>query len=211
MTATIGRPRKFDPEQALRGAMLVFWEKGYLGASLKDLTQGMGINGPSLYATFGDKERLFLASVDHYIATHGQFPRAALDAPNLPDALQAFFDAVVANTTGEATPPGCLIACVLVGASAESEAIKEKLRACMAMTDAMLQHRLERAVENGEIPAAADVRELSRLANSLRHGLALRARAGEPRKALRIAARGAVDMLLATTRTSPGPVARRGG
>ncbi len=46
--------------------MEVFWKHGFEGASLNDLTEAMGINPPSLYAAFGDKEHLFLEAVERY-------------------------------------------------------------------------------------------------------------------------------------------------
>ena len=62
----IGRPRAFDKNEALTAAMKVFWIKGYDGASMKDLTNAMKINSPSLYSVFGDKHALYLASIDNY-------------------------------------------------------------------------------------------------------------------------------------------------
>src|SRR5579863_5602053 len=68
----MGRPREFSEATALDAAMRVFWEKGYEGASLDDLTQAMGINRSSLYASFGDKEELF----NRVIARYAQGPIA---------------------------------------------------------------------------------------------------------------------------------------
>ena len=64
-----GRPRSFDREAALNAAMEVFWTKGYEAASISDLTSAMGINPPSLYAAFGDKEKLFLATIEQYASS----------------------------------------------------------------------------------------------------------------------------------------------
>src|ERR1700674_5103645 len=66
-----GRPRSFDREAALERAMEVFWRQGFEGSSLHDLTEAMGINPPSLYAAFGDKEHLFLEAVERYQAKRG--------------------------------------------------------------------------------------------------------------------------------------------
>ena len=64
--ATRGRPREFEIEQALAAALQVFWDKGYEGASISDLTGAMGITRPSLYAAFGNKEELFKQALDLY-------------------------------------------------------------------------------------------------------------------------------------------------
>lgn len=64
-----GRKREFDENTALNAAMEIFWQKGYVGTSLSDLTKSMGINKPSLYSAFGNKESLFIKATQLYIDT----------------------------------------------------------------------------------------------------------------------------------------------
>src|ERR1043165_4153218 len=78
---TMGRPRAFDADKALEKAMDVFWRKGFEGASLADLTKAMGINPPSLYAAFGNKEELFRKAVDRYAAGPAAYLNKAIEAP----------------------------------------------------------------------------------------------------------------------------------
>ena len=61
-----GRVRQFDADEALDRALEVFWARGYEGATLPELTRAMGINRPSLYAAFGNKEQLFHKALDRY-------------------------------------------------------------------------------------------------------------------------------------------------
>ena len=88
----MGRPRAFDMDKALDQALHVFWAKGYEGTSIADLTEAMGINPPSLYAAFGNKEALFRQAMDRYEARrdrdHGRGVRRA-DRPRGHDPAAA--------------------------------------------------------------------------------------------------------------------------
>lgn len=64
----MGRRRQFDEREALGTALSVFWQKGYEGASIEDLTKATGVARPGLYAAFGNKERLFRKALDLYEA-----------------------------------------------------------------------------------------------------------------------------------------------
>ena len=61
--------------------MRVFWEQGYEGASLTDLTSAMGITRTSMYAAFGNKEELFLKALQRYTEGPASYAARALQAP----------------------------------------------------------------------------------------------------------------------------------
>src|ERR687895_845688 len=77
-----GRPREFDQDEALDTALEVFWRQGYEGTSLGELTVAMGINRPSLYAAFGNKEALFRKALDRYVDGPAAYTREALHEPS---------------------------------------------------------------------------------------------------------------------------------
>jgi AcrR family transcriptional regulator len=62
-----GRKKEFDEDTVLVSAMKVFWQKGYVGTSMSDLTEKMGIKKQSLYSAFGNKEQLFIKATDLYL------------------------------------------------------------------------------------------------------------------------------------------------
>src|SRR5216684_8683324 len=87
--AKMGRPRGFAEDAALEAAMRVFWEKGYEGATLADLTEAMGINRSSLYASFGDKEALFRMAMARYAEGPAAYMKKALQEPTVRSVVEA--------------------------------------------------------------------------------------------------------------------------
>jgi AcrR family transcriptional regulator len=104
-----GRPREFAVDKALDRALKVFWRKGYEGASLADLTQAMGINRPSLYAAFGNKEALFKKAINRYVEGPGVFVREALDQPAAKAVVEQMFRGTIELVTDSRNPHGCLM------------------------------------------------------------------------------------------------------
>ena len=103
-----GRPRSFDTSRALDRALDVFWRKGYEGASLSDLTKAMGINRPSLYAAFGDKENLFRRVLDHYAEGPASYSYAALAEPTSRAVVERLLYGTAEMLTAPRNPHGCL-------------------------------------------------------------------------------------------------------
>jgi len=104
----MGRPREFDTTAALDAAMRVFWEKGYEGATLTDLTDAMRINRSSMWAAFGNKEELFKKAFDRYVNTYQGFMREALAKPSVRQMIESCLRGTVDFLSTPGNPKGCL-------------------------------------------------------------------------------------------------------
>src|SRR5213595_1538691 len=106
--STVGRPRAFDVDEALDQALKVFWRKGYEGASLPDLTRAMGINRPSLYAAFGNKQALFRKAMARYAEGPASYLREALEAPTARAVFERLLEGGIKMVANPRQPRGCL-------------------------------------------------------------------------------------------------------
>src|ERR1700730_8554984 len=95
----LGRPRAFDADRALDRALTIFWRDGYEGASLPALTKAMGINRPSLYAAFGNKEALFRKAVARYDRGPAGYTYKALKKRTAREVVEALLKGIVTLLT----------------------------------------------------------------------------------------------------------------
>jgi AcrR family transcriptional regulator len=178
-----GRPRSFDRDAALERAMEVFWRLGFEGASLADLTQAMDINPPSLYAAFGDKERLFLEAVERYQAKrYAACPYR--DAPTAREAVERLLTYVAKEASKPGNPPGCLMLMAATTSSTSSAQLQAALAQKRADSRAQLKARLEQGLRDGELPRGTDTGALADLYAAVVAGISLQARDGASRKRL---------------------------
>jgi AcrR family transcriptional regulator len=174
-----GRPRAFDREVALRRAMEVFWEHGYEGSSMSDLTAAMGINSPSLYAAFGGKEDLFRAAVGLYGETEGGYTARALrEEPTARASIEAMLRDNAAAYTHADKPHGCMV--VLAGSTytTRSKTIRDFLVEKRRETTEDIRKRLDRGVVEGDLPADTDTTALAGFYTTVLYGLSIQARDG---------------------------------
>ena len=192
-----GRPRGYDPDDALARATAQFWRGGFAGTSLDELSAATGMNRPSLYGAFGDKRELYMATLDRYLALSLRAMDAALDpAEPLAAGLQAVYDRSLALYFSDPKSPlGCFLVGTAATEAARDTAVREKLGAALRALTGAFEARLRRARDDGELAARADPALLANLAAAALYAIALRARAGDSRTSLRKFAQGAVQQL----------------
>ena len=171
--------------------MTVFWRKGFEATSLADLTAAMGINPPSLYAAFGDKERLFLEAAQHY-----EESRFALCPYTEEPTARAAVERLLMHLAEELPSPehpGCLMVMTMAIGGCSQE-LKEALAQLRAEVRGRFRARIERGVREGDVPAGTDAGALTDFYGAVFSGMALLARGGATRKALRATALQALQL-----------------
>lgn len=200
----VGRKRAFDKEQALDKAMRLFWKNGYSGTSLSDLTTALGINRPSLYAAFGNKEQLFAAALDRYLEHYGGPLHKRLTEPAdalLRDRLRAYLLGVVDFVSGRRSPKGCLFvnsSCESAGAAVPQE-IAASLRDRGLADEQTLIKLFKVEQRDGRLAPDANPQDIADYLQSVMYGLSVLARRGKPRAELQAVVEFSVEALLAAS------------
>ena len=180
-----GRPREFDVEKALDRALKVFWRKGYEGASLSQLTRAMGINRPSLYAAFGNKEALFRKALDRYAEGPAAYVREALDEPTARAVAERLLGGTIDVLTDPRNPRGCLMVQGALACGEAAESVRRELASRRASGEGALRRRFERARAEGDLPADSDPADLARYVATVIHGMSVQAAGEASREELR--------------------------
>jgi AcrR family transcriptional regulator len=189
----MGRPREFDAETALDQAMEVFWRHGYEGATIAQLTEAMGINPPSLYACFGNKEGLLKAALDRYTKLRGIWMNEVVAAPTARDVAERMLMGIAEKQTDPANPPGCLLVQGGIACGSGSENVPFELAARRAENEDQLRDRFVRAKAEGDLKPTSDPAALARYVSAVSVGMGVMASSGSDREALRQVADVAVQ------------------
>lgn len=164
-----GRPRRFDPEQAIAAAQRLFHARGYDAVSVADVTDALGINPPSFYAAFGNKGGLYRRVLDRYADTSA-IPLSQLLRPDRPvaESLAAVLEDAARRYAADPVASGCL---VLEGTRCNDEEAREAARAFHAAAE----ETIHRYIAAGH-PAEAD--RLTDFVSTTMIGLSAKARNG---------------------------------
>lgn len=180
----MGRPRSFSEEDALEAAMRVFWEKGYEGSSINDLTSAMGINRSSLYTIFGEKDALFRRAVERYKRGPVSFMWDSLQEPTAQKAVEVLLRKAVDLLADPKNPRGCLSIQGALAVSSEAESVKKAMIEFRKTGESALTKRFAQAQAAGEISRKLDPGDLARYTLTILTGLGVQGANGATRTQL---------------------------
>lgn len=179
-----GRPLSFDRDDVLQKAMLAFWQSGYETTSISDLTAAMGVTAPSLYAAFGNKQKLFMEAMRRYAGDPAVLEQEMVDAPTAQDAVAGMLRRAAILYTGETTPPGCLLASAAATGSPDAAQVRKAVAAERRSVRDIIVRRIEVDIAKGLLPPDTRPGRLADLAIAVTQGMSVLARDGADRGSL---------------------------
>ncbi|MCG8018377.1 MAG: TetR/AcrR family transcriptional regulator [Candidatus Thiodiazotropha sp. 'RUGA'] len=198
---SVGRKRSFDKSEALDKAMRLFWENGYSGTSVSDLTEQLGINKPSLYAAFGNKEKLFQSALERYMACYAaplldQLSKS--DEQPLAQRIRHYMSNIIELVSNKTSPQGCLFvkSSCEAGGTGVPEEVTQALQNMGLATQQVLTSLFEQEQSQGRLPATADPKVMADYLMSVLYGISVLARQGRCKDELMTAAEFAIATLL---------------
>ncbi len=180
----MARPKSFDVDEVTEAALHVFLAKGYDGASISELTGAMGINPPSLYATFGDKRGLFDRVTERYAGARAPLLEKALAAPSALATIECLLHLYADALTDPAWPPGCLYVQAALSCSDAALPVRHELAIRRLAIEPALEARFQRARDEGDLNSAMNPADLARYCATLLQGMAIQAASGVSAKDL---------------------------
>jgi len=192
-----GRPIEYDPQTALAAARDVFWATGFAASSLDALSEATGMNRPSLAGAFGDKEALYIATLEQYRDAGVAALSETLSGsrPLREELADVYARSIDVYLGSQDAAKGCLLIGTASVEAVHRPTVRHVLAQSLEAFNAVIERRFRKAIDDGELDRDADPATLAAVASAVMHSLAVRARAGDPRSALEKLARAAVVLI----------------
>lgn len=175
--AARGRPRIFDLDNALTVALKIFWEKGYAQTTMTDICQALGIKPTSFYYAFGNREELFLKTLNYYIDIYwNKITDNFMEEPDIHKAVRILFKSAIQVYTRASFPKGCFIDISTVGLNERESRIHDALSEIQLSGKNNIRKRLLMAIEAGQLPPDCDVPAITNALYTYLKGVAAVAR-----------------------------------
>ena len=149
------------------------------------LTKAMGINRPSLYAAFGNKEQLFRKALDRYTTGPAANINCALNEPTARAAVEKLLYGSADSLGDPSHPRGCLAVQGALACSKSAESAQQHAAEARGKLEIALRLRFERAQIDGDLKPDADPAALAKYIAVVSHGMAVHATSGATREQLR--------------------------
>jgi TetR/AcrR family transcriptional repressor of nem operon len=152
-----------NKDKILANGLQVVLERGYVGASVRDIVEAAGVPQGSFTNHFASKEVFSLEILDRYFANSRLVMADTLRNEALPPLkrLRAYIDASITAIRNHGTKNGCLVGNFAAEASDHSEIIRKRVSVIYAEVREAMTDCLKAAVKDGELPKSFKTGEVA--------------------------------------------------
>jgi TetR/AcrR family transcriptional repressor of nem operon len=192
----VARPREFDEATALEAAIECFWQHGYEATSVRDLAARMGISGPSLYNTYGDKHALFVRALERYLdqSTRARIRRFEDELPPK-QAIRGFIAEIIDRSVKDRERRGCFLINSALEVAPHDKRLGALIADRLAEIEAFFYRSIKSAQTEGTVPKDRNAKDIARLLLGVLLGIRVLARSNPERDLLEGVARPALALL----------------
>ncbi|HWX34307.1 MAG TPA: TetR family transcriptional regulator C-terminal domain-containing protein [Steroidobacteraceae bacterium] len=155
--------RVSNKDRILANGLKVMLERGYVGASVRDIVEAAGVPQGSFTNHFESKEAFSLEILDLYFENSRVVIGETLRNDALPPLkrLRAYIDSSIAAIRNHDAKNGCLVGNFAAEASDHSEIIRKRVSEIYTELREATAYCLRAAVKAGELPRSLKISEVS--------------------------------------------------
>jgi len=145
---------------------------------MAELSETMGINRPSIYAAYGNKEELFSKALARYMAGRVAYVAEAMQQPTAKQAAEKFLTRSAEFLSNQHNPRGCMIAIGSLFSGEGSEQVQRQLVAYRQGYEKLLCERFDLAKSQNDLPQNVNTAALAKYIATVHQGMSVQATSG---------------------------------
>lgn len=155
--------KSFETAEAIDLAMQVFWKKSYIGTSISDLTEAIGIKRGSLYNAFGSKQELFVEALLKYDTEHRRAGLIQLESNYEPrQAIYTLFESLVSQSINDKDKKGCLLVNTALELPSHTKEVSVIVRAGFQDIENFFERLIKLGQKQSEIPESINAHDTAK-------------------------------------------------
>ncbi len=157
------KQKAFDETAIIDKAQVLFQKKGFEATSMQDLVDTLGISRSSIYDTFGDKENLYLTTLQHYCNANAfDLIEKAKTTTDPKGFIVALFNAIINDTKKDKDKKGCFVVNSMVEFGQSNKQVHHLINSNNKAFEQMLESLIFKAQALKQISLKHDAQHLSK-------------------------------------------------
>lgn len=148
---------KFNREEVLEKAKNLFWQKGFLATSTREIQTTMDMRPGSIYAAFGSKADLFHQTLIHYVQTStGDLNEKIAQSDSAWNGFKQYLRSIIVPCCAEVPSELCMVVRTLAELDESHQETLNIAKDLLTQVEHRFASIIEKAQHDGDLPSKLD-------------------------------------------------------